>query len=458
MINRIYICDDEKGMCRYLQKLLSSHNYQVESFSAGKSLLTALACAEEVQGLLLLDVKMPDLDGLEILQQVRDQYPQLAVIMMTGHGTIESAVSAMKLGAYDYLTKPFPQERLLALVGHCLEQNQLREENRTLKHELRERIYPGTIIINSQAFRKIYNMALRVAETDSNVLVTGESGTGKELIAGTIHYHGSRRQRLFLAINCAALSETLLESQLFGHLKGAFTGANQAQKGLLEEADTGTLFLDEIGELSLNLQAKLLRVLENGEFLPVGATRPKHTNVRFIAATNKNLEDEIRAGRFREDLFYRLNVVTLLVPPLRERCEDIEPMIEHFLQLTRQKLSRPISGLTPEAFQALKTYHWPGNVRELQNVIERGAILCNNDYIDLDALPIGLTTPNNDSATTMPDSFSLRDAEQAQISRSLRQTGWNKSRAANLLGITRKTLDKKIRDFELCPTDDEPEL
>ncbi len=451
MTNRIYICDDEEGMCRYLRKLLSGHNYQVESFTGGKSLLVALANEEEVQGVLLLDVKMPDIDGLEILQQVRECSPQLAVVMMTGHGTIESAVAAMKLGAFDYLTKPFPQERLLALVEHCLERNRLREENRSLKQELRERIFPGTIIINSPAFRKIYDMALRVAETDTNVLVTGESGTGKELIAAAIHYQGLRSQQLFLAINCAALTETLLESQLFGHIKGAFTGAVQAQKGLLEEADSGTLFLDEIGELSLGLQAKLLRVLENGEFLPVGATRLKQSKVRFIAATNKDLEAEVRAGRFREDLFYRLNVVTLNLPPLRERPEDIEPMIPHFLQLARQKVGRPLSGLTAEALRALKNYHWPGNVRELQNVIERGAILCHGESIDLDALPLCFAEPDSDPAAALPDSFSLRDAERAQTIRALRRTGWNKSRAASLLGVTRKTLDKKIRDFELSP-------
>ena len=455
MRNQIYICDDEDGMCRYLLKLLSGHGYQVKCFPAGKLLLEALASAEEVQGLLLLDVKMPEIDGVEVLQQVREQFPHLPVAMMTGHGTIESAVTAMKLGAFDYLTKPFPQERLLALVENCLERNQLREENRTLKQELRERIYPGTIIINSKAFRKVYNMALQVAATDSNVLVTGESGTGKELIAGAIHYHGLRSQQLFLAINCATLTETLLESQLFGHTKGAFTGAIQAQKGLLEEADSGTLFLDEIGELSLSMQAKLLRVLENGEFLPVGSTRPKKTNVRFIVATNKNLEEETRAGRFRKDLFYRINVVTLSLPPLRERPEDIESMIPHFLKLAAQKVGRQINGLTTEALQALQKYQWPGNVRELQNVIERGVILCHSEQIDLDALPIGLVEPVGSPDALPPNSFSLRDAELAQITRTLRQTGWNKSKAANLLGITRKTLDKKIRYFELTPTETE---
>lgn len=451
MRSQIYICDDEHEICSYLQKLLEGNGHRVSCFDSGKKLLGALRCAEDVQGMLLLDIKMPDMDGQEVLKRVLEAFPQLPVAMMTGHGTINSAVESMKLGAFDYLTKPFPRERLLSLVETCLERNLLREENRALKQELRGRIYPDTIIINSFAFRNVYNMALKVAGTDSNALVTGESGTGKELIAGTIHYHGLRRDKLFLAINCAALTETLLESQLFGHVKGSFTGATQAQRGLLEEVDGGTLFLDEIGELSLNLQAKLLRVLEKGEFLPIGMTRPKQTNVRFIAATNKNLESEIKAGRFREDLYYRLNVVTLNLPPLRERPEDIDSMIPHFLRLAAQKTGREIRGLTSQAIAALKKYHWPGNVRELQNVLERGAILSQTDVIDLDALPLCLTQPATSPNTPKGESFSLRDAERAQIDRTLRQTGWHKTQAAALLGVTRKTLDKKIRDFDLQP-------
>lgn len=451
MTNWIYICDDEEEICIYLQKLLKGHGYQVECYSSGKTMLAAFNQAEEVRGLLLLDVKMPDMDGQEVLSHVRDQFPKLSIAMMTAHGTIESAVKSMKLGAFDYLIKPFSQERLLTLIKNSLECCQLREENLTLKQELRERIYPETIIIKSGAFREVYQMAVKVAGTDSNVLITGESGTGKELIAGGIHYHGLRSDKLFLAINCAALTETLLESQLFGHAKGAFTGATQSQKGLLEEADGGTLFLDEIGELSQNLQAKLLRVLENGEFLPVGMTRPKKANVRFIAATNKNLKEEVRAGRFREDLFYRLNVVNLILPPLRERPEDIEPMITHFLRLAMEKVGRKISGLTPEALSAMKKYRWPGNVRELQNVIERGVILSHKSIIDLDALPLDLTQSIPEASGVPLESFSLRDAEHFQIERALRQTGWHKSQAAALLGVTRKTLDKKIRDFELSP-------
>jgi two-component system response regulator HydG len=447
---KVYICDDEPGMCRYLRKLLLAQNYLPECFTSARKLLETLDNGDEQRGLLLLDVKMPELDGLEILRQVGERHPGLSVAMMTGHGTIESAVAAMKMGAFDYLTKPFPQERLFALVENALERLLLREENRTLKQELKGRIFPGAIIIKSPAFRNIYNMALRVAGTDANVLVSGESGTGKELIASSIHYHGARSQRLFLAINCAALAENLLESQLFGHTRGAFTGAWQTQHGLLEEADGGTLFLDEIGELSLGLQAKLLRVLENGEFLPVGATRPKRTDVRFIAATNKDLERETKAGRFREDLYYRLNVVNLKLPPLRERQEEIEPLVDYFMHRASQKIGRPISGLNPDALAALKQYAWPGNVRELENIIERATILCSGDRIDLDSLPLGFAAAAPPGDGFRLTTFSLREAEKLQLSRALSQTRWNKSQAAGLLGITRKTLDKKIREFSLA--------
>lgn len=448
----VYICDDESGICRYLQKMLNSGGYSAKSFTSGEDLLEELERDLPQQGLLLLDVKLADADGLEILRQVRDLHPGLTVVMMTGYGTIESAVKAIKLGAIDYLSKPFAQEHLFALVENALTRSQLQVENRTLKQELRERIYPGTIIIRSPSFRKVYNLALRVAATDSNVLVCGESGTGKEVIAGTIHYHGPRSQRLFLAVNCAALSDNLLESQLFGHLRGSFTGANQNQKGLLEEANCGTLFLDEIAELSLKLQAKLLRVLEKGEYLPIGATRTRQTDVRFIAATNKDLQQEVSNGRFREDLYFRLNVMTLPLPPLRERPEDIEPLVEYFLEGACRKVGRLVTGLTPAALAALKQYGWPGNVRELGNVIERAVILSNAEQIDLDSLPLHLCTSPHKESEDIPSSFSLREAEKVQVTRALKETCWNKSRAARLLGVTRKTLDRKIQEFSLVPS------
>ncbi len=454
----IYICDDEAGMLRYLRKMLASQGYEVEVFSSPLVLLRHLEESESATAdLLLLDMKMPDLDGIDTLRRVRALRPRLGVVMMTGHGTIDSAVEAMKLGAFDYLTKPFPQEKLFAVVRHCLEREQLLEENRALRQELRSLDDPGTIIAESAGFRKVFDLAPRVAASDSSALILGESGTGKEVIARAIHRASSRSDRRFLAINCAALTETLLESQLFGHVKGAFTGAGQAQKGILEEADGGTLFLDEIGDISPALQAKMLRVLQEGEFIPVGSTRPKRVDVRFVAATNKNLEKEVAAGRFREDLFYRLNVISLQLPPLRERIEDIEPLARHFLNQRVSKTGCSARRISPDAMAALRGYGWPGNVRELENVIERGTILAEGDSITPEVLPLKVSTPAA-SASPPPQEgpLPLREAERRQIVIALRQTEWNKSQAAGLLGITRKTLDRKIKEFDLVPADIRP--
>ncbi len=455
MENRILICDDEEGMLRYLGKMVKTWGYEVETFTSPTLLVRRLEETEGGGDLLLLDVKMPEMDGIEALRRVRKARPELTVVMMTGHGTIESAVEAMKLGAYDYLTKPFPQEKLFALIQHCLERERLIEENQSLKKELRERQTPPEPVFRSTRFGEVVDLARQVADSDSNVLILGESGTGKELIARLIHDAGPRANRRFLAVNCAAFSETLLESQLFGHIKGAFTGAVQAQKGLLDEAHEGTLFLDEVGDLSPSLQAKLLRVLQLGEFIPVGATRPRQVDVRFVAATNKNLAEEVRQGNFREDLFYRLNVFALELPPLRERPEDIEPLADHFLQRLARKSRRPPKGLTARALAVMHGYHWPGNVRELENVIERGAILARGEYIDVAMLPFkpGAVPPVAAPPSEHGAPLGLREAERREMIRALRRTGWNKSQAALLLGVTRKTIDRKIKDFGLTPAD-----
>ena len=450
MEEKILICDDEEGMRLYLGKILRNWNYRVESFAEPELLLRRAAEPDACGDLLLLDIKMAQLDGIEALRRIKQLRPDLAVIMMTGHGTIESAVEAMKLGAYDYLTKPFPQEKLLAMVRHCLEARQLREENSILKRELKEQQQPATPIFRSRSFGDVYRMALDVAESDAAILILGESGTGKELIAGSVHYASPRADKRFLTVNCAALSENLLESQLFGHLKGAFTGAVQTRKGLLEEADGGTLFLDEIGELSPSLQAKLLRVLQFGELLPVGATRPRRVDVRFLSATNKDLQQEVARGNFREDLYYRINVISLQLPPLRERSEDIAPLARHFLDRMAHKLRYPLPDIEPAAMAAMQNYRWPGNVRELENVICRCAILSRGKPIGSDLLPFKIDPPGQrPPAGGTP--FSLRDAERSQVLRALEQTGWNKSRAAQLLGTSRKTLDRKIREYDLTP-------
>jgi len=450
MDGHIYICDDEVGMLRYLKKMLTSWGAEVVTFENPLSLLKSLKQAATRVDLLLLDIKMAELDGLEALTRVHSLRPELPVVMMTGHGSIESAVEAMKLGARNYLTKPFPQEQLRAVVEQCLQREKLLAENRSLKQQLQQQNQTDKIIFKSAAFAEVYDLAMRVTGVDSPLLIQGESGCGKELIARAVHFHSPRSQAPFLAINCAALTETLLESQLFGHLKGAFTGAQQNQKGLLAAAENGSLFLDEVGELRPALQAKLLRVLQQGEYLPVGSTRPQQANVRFIAATNKNLEQEVVAGRFREDLFYRLNVICLELPTLRQRPEDIEPLIEHFLDKMAARLAQPRKQLSAELLRLLCAYDWPGNVRELENIIERCVVLAKGKTLTPELLPAKFRVEPAAVASQLP-SFSLRDAENLQVRRALEETGGNKSRAAQLLGVTRKTLDKKIRDFALKP-------
>ncbi len=447
----IYVCDDEIGMLRYLKKMLCSWGAEVVTFEGALSLLEALNSSKADVDLLLLDIKMAELDGLETLQRVRNCRPELPVVMMTGHGSIESAVEAMKLGAQNYLTKPFPQEQLRAVVEQSLQREKLLAENRSLKQKLQQQAGGEALVFVSAAFAEVYDLAMRVTGVDSPLLVLGESGSGKELIARAVHNHSPRSQAPFLALNCAALTETLLESQLFGHVKGAFTGAVRAQQGLLAAAAGGSLFLDEVGELSPALQAKLLRVLQQGEYLPVGATRTQQADVRFIAATNKNLEQEVIVGHFRKDLFYRLNVICLELPSLRSRREDIDPLIKHFLCKMAKRLNQPPKQVSAEVLQVLRNYDWPGNVRELENIIERCVVLSRATTLTLDLLPSKFRLLELQPGGELLPSFSLRAAENLQVQRALEETSWNKSRAAQLLGVTRKTLDKKIRDFEIGP-------
>ena len=385
---------------------------------------------------------MPDMDGIQVLRRIKELRPALPVIIMTAYGTIDSAVEAIKLGAYDYVTKPFPKEKILTVLEKALERELLLRENRALKEEL-HLPSPHNIVFISQKFRDVYDLTLRVAASEANILVLGESGTGKELIARAVHDNSTRRGQSFLSVNCAALADNLLESQMFGHVRGAFTGAVTTQKGLLEAADNGTMFLDEIGDMSLATQAKLLRVIQERDFIPVGATKPKKVDIRFVAATNKNLEKGVREGLFREDLFYRLNVITIELPPLRERREDIEPLARHFLLKHVRRINKEVAGFSPEALQLLSSYSWPGNIRELENVVERAVILARGGVITADVLPMRKGT---DEAGPLPDyrSVSLERMELDHIRKTLQQTGYNKSRTAEILGISRKTLDRKI--------------
>jgi len=444
----ICICDDEEGILKYLKKVLKGH--RVETFSRGSELLVRL---EEPGGgevdLLLQDLRMPDLDGLQIMKTVSRVRPELPVIIMTAFATVDDAVAAIKLGAYDYLTKPFPNEKLLSMVDNVLQMRRLAEENCRLREELSG---GGQIVFASPRFREVYDLALKVAPSDANILVLGESGTGKELIAAALHNHSLRRGRPFVSLNCAALTDTLLESQLFGHLRGAFTGAVSNQKGLLEEADGGTLFLDEIGDVSPAVQAKLLRVIQERDFIPVGSTKAKKVDVRFVAATNKDLQREVLEGRFREDLYYRLNVITINLPPLRDRPEDIAPLAHHFLRRFAARMGKEVRAIAPEALAVLQSYTWPGNVRELENVMERAVILTAGSAITAGVIPLGMgekLQPAQQDRGGRLQMVPLEEMERQHIEAVLKGNNFNKSRTADVLRISRRTLDRRIADFGL---------
>jgi DNA-binding NtrC family response regulator len=447
---RVVICDDEVEILRYLSKILTAKGLELEVFSSGSALVSSIENRNlDDCDLLLLDVKMPDIDGIEILQRIKRMKLEIPVVIMTAYASINSAIEAMKLGAYDYVTKPFPKEKVFGILEKVLERKQLLKENSALKDELG---LPSAspLIFSSESFREVHEMAMLVAQSESNVVILGESGTGKELVASLIHANSPRSKERFLTINCAALSDTLLESQLFGHVRGAFTGAVNHQKGLLEVANHGTLFLDEVGDMSPAIQAKLLRVLQEGDFIPVGDTRGKTVDIRFLAATNKDLEEEVRQKRFREDLYFRLNVISLYLPPLRERAEDIELLARHFLKKYAARMKREITDFTPQALQLLKSYGWPGNVRELENAVERAAILTRGNLITPETLPLWrhatqVVEPPKQTDRLVP----LETVEREHILHVLKASGNNKSRAAKILDIARRTLDRKLEEYGL---------
>lgn len=449
----IFICDDEAEILRYLDKLLQANDYKVETFQRGTDLLMRLEGASAMPcDVILQDVRMPDLDGLQILERIHKRWPETPVVIMTAHGTIDDAINAIRQGAYDYITKPFPKEKLLGVLERLLDHRRLVRENKQLREELQRGVSSSNaIIFRSNIFREVYDLTLQVAESDANILVLGESGTGKELIASALHRNSPRRAKPFVSLNCAALSDTLLESQLFGHIRGAFTGAVMNQKGLLEEADGGTLFLDEIGDVSPAIQAKLLRVTQEKDFIVLGSTRTRKVDVRFVAATNKDLMNEVREGRFREDLYYRLNVISINLPPLRNRREDIEPLARHFLKASAVRMKKAVHDIEEDALQALLQYDWPGNVRELENVMERAVILAGGKMITLNLLPLDSRKLSHQTATpSHAPLIALNEIERQHITSILKETGFHKSRAAEILGISRKTLDRKIAEYCLA--------
>jgi DNA-binding NtrC family response regulator len=385
---------------------------------------------------------------LQLLTEARALDPEILVIVMTAYASVETAVEAMRKGAYDYITKPFINEEIRVMLRRALNQRHLSRENRHLKRELRERYRFENIVGNSEAIEKVYRLIEKVSAISSNVLIFGETGTGKELVARAMHYNSERAERPFVAVNCGALTETLLESELFGHVKGAFTGAIANHEGLFRKADKGTLFLDELSEVSHGLQVKLLRAIQEREVTPVGGREPLKFDVRFIAATNKDLEEEVKKGTFREDLFYRINVISIPLPPLRDRKEDVPLLVNHFLQKYAQRLGRPSVKISREALQVLVNYDWPGNVRELENMIERAVALCEEDVIETTDLPGKLTQVRIAIRDLDEYEMTLDALEEQHIKKVLHKVSGDKVRASQILGINLSTLYRKLARYE----------
>jgi two-component system response regulator HydG len=454
---RVLVVDDEAGMRKSLAIMLRRDGYAVSEAVGGTEALEQIG--REVFDLIVADLNMNDLSGLEVLRHVKQTNPDVEVIMMTAYGTIESAVEAMKLGAFDFITKPFQPEEILLRVRNAVDKRQLRREVHRLRAEAQNASGLERIVGVSEPMRRLLASVPRVGQTDSTVLVTGESGTGKELIARALHATSRRAQGPFVSVSCAALPEHLLENELFGHVKGAFTGALAARKGLLEDAHGGTFFLDEVGEAPLAIQVKLLRVLEERSIRRLGDNRSLPVDIRVVAATNRDLEVAVQEKTFREDLLYRLNVIRLHLPPLRERSDDVPLLARHFLAMHCRQLARDLDGFSPDALAVLDDYPFPGNVRELSNVIEQAVALAVGPLIELDDLPErvrrGQSPPARVTPSATTSSSPLEDAlegvEQEQIREALRVTGWNISQAATRLGVSRNTLRYRIEKYGLRP-------
>jgi len=449
-MDTILIVDDEKNYLVVLEALLSPEGYEIIASDKAQDALRLIREADV--DLVLTDMKMPGMTGMELLEEAKKIKPEVPVIMMTAYGTIEMAVEAMKKHAYDYITKPFQNEELKLTIRKALENYRLVKENRRLSEALSERFGYRNIVGKSKPMLKVYDMISKVAQSKASVLITGPSGTGKELIAKAIHYESLRKDRPFISVNCGALAETLLESELFGHEKGAFTGAITMKKGRFELADGGTLFLDEIGDMSPPLQVKLLRVLQEMEFERVGGTKTIKVDVRVLSASNRNLKHDVAEGVFREDLFYRLNVIHIEVPPLRERMEDIRLLVSHFIE--KYGSGRKIE-VTPQGWEALYTHTWPGNVRELENVIERAVVLNSESLIDLKDLPPEFTKAKEDLDVDRfippqaPLQSTLEEIEEKLIRRALKLSGNVQSHAAEQLGITKSLIQHKMKKYNI---------
>jgi len=445
---KILVVDDEKGLCAGIQEALRRDGYAADAANDAES---AIRLAErQLFNVVFTDIKLPGANGLELQRAIKAKSPDTLFILMTAYGTVESAVQAMKEGAYDYLEKPIEMQRLRAVVLKALEFQAVVAENTELRLRLQKRAEPSALVGASETMRAIGRLIDEVASSDVTVLIEGESGTGKEIVARSIHVKGARRDEPFISVNCAALPEQLLETELFGHVKGAFTGAVNNKPGRFQLADGGTLFLDEIGDLSAKGQGDLLRVIEDGTFRMVGGTDLMRVNVRIIAATNKKLRESVAAGGFREDLFYRLQIVPIFIPPLRDRAEDIPFLVEIFLDNFAAKHKRRRKQLSPEALRVCQSYPWPGNVRELRNMMERLVITCPRAAIHVEDLPASMREHQENSFLVRPG-MPLAEVEKLAIRQTLLHVTKNREAAAKLLGISRRALQYKLRRYGLLP-------
>jgi two-component system response regulator AtoC len=452
----LLIIDDEENMCHMLGAMIERHGYRITKAYNGSTALDLIR--REHFDFILCDVKMPQVDGMTFLAKGAEHLQESTVIMMSAYGTVDLAMAAMKAGAYDFISKPFKSDEVLLALKKAEERESLRRENRRLRDQIKEIQHAASfhgMIGESSGMKNVYTLARKVAGYDTTVLVTGESGTGKELMARGIHNYSGRKTRPFIAVNCGSIPENLLESELFGYVKGAFTGADKTKKGLFDEADGATLFLDEIGELPLAMQVKLLRVLQEQEIRAVGASAAKSVDVRVVAATARNLQSQVAEGKFREDLFYRLNVLHILIPPLRERKDDIPSLCHHFVKKFNDRFDIDIKAVSPDAMQMILDYSWPGNVRELENVIQRGMVLTRSNWIEQEHLPHNLGSMNRrfDDHAAIPDDLSLKAAQKTMeaklIARAMHKFQGNKSKAAQALQISYPSLLSKLKEYDI---------
>ncbi len=455
MPGRILVVDDEQSMCDFMEIMLKKEGYEVATSVSGHEAVQM--ASSDNYDLIIADLMMPEMSGLELLKKVKSARPEQDFLVMTAFASVDTAIEAMKEGALDYISKPFKVDEIRLVIEKSVKNHNLKKENKELKEKIQKDTSFDNFVGQSEEVSKLKKLAQKVSATDSTVLIRGESGTGKDLIAKAIHSSSERSTGPFITINCAALPETLLESELFGYKKGAFTGAIKDKDGLFKVADGGTFFLDEIGNTSPAIQVKLLRVLEDKIITPVGDTRPVEVDVRLIAATNADLEEDVKGGRFREDLFYRLNVIPIQIPPLRERTEDIPILANHFISAFCQRSNLDLKILTPEALEVLRKYNWPGNVRELENCIERAVLLSRAGNIDVPDFPSKITEENTKSIISedKPENPTLESIEKAYIYYIMNQTKGKKTKAAKLLGIDNSTLYRKLQRYKFDTSEDD---